>query len=144
MPTQTTQDQVLLQKDSLALMPNAISGLATGSPDTTNDLIVFVDVTDGLNKKTALSTLGLGGGGGGGSVTDGDKGDVSVSGSGTVWTIDNGVVSYAKMQTVSGASLLLGRGSSGSGAVQEITPGTGLIVSGTTISTDPLLDGGNF
>lgn len=142
MPTQTTQDQVLLQKDSLALMPNAISGLASGSPDTTNDLIVFVDVTDGLNKKAAMSTLGLGGGGGG--VADGDKGDISVTSSGTVWTIDNSVVTYAKMQNVSAASLLLGRGSSGSGAVQEITPGTGLIVSGTTISTDPLLDGGNF
>lgn len=142
MPTQTTQDQVLLQKDSLALMPNAISGLASGSPDTTNDLIVFVDVTDGLNKKAAMTTLGLGGGGGG--VADGDKGDISVTSSGTVWTIDNSVVTYAKMQNVSAASLLLGRGSSGSGAVQEITPGTGLIVSGTTISTDPLLDGGNF
>ena len=142
MPTQTTQDQVLLQKDSLALMPNAISGLASGSPDTTNDLIVFVDVTDGLNKKAAMSTLGLGGGGGG--VADGDKGDISVTSSGTVWTIDNSVVTYAKMQNVSAASLLLGRGSSGSGAVQEITPGTGLIVSGTTLSTDPLLDGGNF
>lgn len=144
MPTQTTQDQVLLQKDTLALLPNAISGLPTGSPDTTNDLIVFVDVTDGLNKKAALSTLGLGGGGGGTGLTDGDYGDISVSGSGSVLTIDNSVVTYAKMQNTSAASVLLGRGSSSSGAVQEITPGTGLIVSGTTITTDPLLDGGNF
>lgn len=143
MPMQTTQDQVLLQKDTLALLPNAISGLSTGSPDTTNDLIVFVDVTDGLNKKAALSTLGLGNGGGSG-VTDGDYGDISVSGAGTVISIDNSVVTYAKMQNTSAASVLLGRGSSSSGAVQEITPGTGLIVSGTTITTDPLLDGGNF
>ena len=34
---------------------------------------------------------------GGGGVSDGDKGDVVVSGGGTVWTIDNGVVSSAKM-----------------------------------------------
>lgn len=34
---------------------------------------------------------------GGGGVSDGDKGDIVVSGGGTVWTIDNGVVSSSKM-----------------------------------------------
>jgi hypothetical protein len=79
----------------------------------------------------------------GGGVSDGDKGDVTVSSSGTVWTVDNDAISYAKMQDVSAASKLLGRGSaSGSGNVEEITVGSGLTMTGTTLSASAGSGGG--
>jgi hypothetical protein len=66
---------------------------------------------------------------------DGDKGDITVGGSGTTLTIDNAAVSYAKIQDVSAASRLLGRGSAaGAGDVEEITLGTNLSMSGTTLN----------
>jgi hypothetical protein len=63
-------------------------------------------------------------------------GDVTASGPGSVTaTIANDAVTYAKIQNVSAASKLLGRGSTGgSGDVEEITVGSGLSMSGTTLS----------
>ena len=70
-----------------------------------------------------MQVMGLGEGGGGGTgVTDGDKGDITVSAVGTTWTIDNAVVTYAKMQNVSTTSRLLGRNTAGAGPIEELTP----------------------
>lgn len=62
-------------------------------------------------------------------VTDGDKGDVVVSSSGTAWTIDtdavttskvaNNAVTYAKLQDVSTTARVLGRKTAGSGDPEE-------------------------
>ena len=68
-------------------------------------------------------------------ISDGDKGDITVSISGTVWAIDNNVVTFAKMQDASSASILVGRGAgSGAGDLQELTLGTNLSLSGTTLN----------
>lgn len=53
-------------------------------------------------------------------LSDGDKGDITVSGSGTVWTIDNDAVSFAKMQNIN-TNALIGRATAGTGDPEEIT-----------------------
>jgi len=61
--------------------------------------------------------------------SDGDKGDITVA-SGT-WTIDSGVVTYAKIQDVT-ADRLLGRTGTG-GSIEELTLGAGLAFSGDSL-----------
>lgn len=54
-------------------------------------------------------------------VIDADYGDITVSDSGTTWTIDDNAVTYAKMQDVSATSRLLGRVTAGAGIIEELT-----------------------
>jgi hypothetical protein len=70
-----------------------------------------------------------------GGLSDGDKGDITVGGGGTTLTVDNNAVTYAKVQDVSAASRLLGRGSAaGAGDPEEISLGANLSMAGTVLS----------
>lgn len=97
----------------LAYDSNLQSFVNTFTLPTTDGTIGQVLTTDGAGVLSFAS--------GGGGVADGDKGDIAVSSGGTVWTVDNSVVTYAKIQNVSATDRILGRSSAGAGVIQEIT-----------------------
>lgn len=72
---------------------------------------------------TVAEVLAMGIGGGGGTLPDGDYGDITVSGTGTVMTIDNNVVSDAKLRD-SAALSVIGRTANSSGDPGDIAAGS--------------------
>jgi hypothetical protein len=63
----------------------------------------------------------------GGALTDGDKGEITVSASGATWTIDNDVVTLAKLAHMPTARVI-GRTTSGNGSPELLTiSGTGSV-----------------
>ena len=115
---------------------------ASGSDPSASDLVVgevAIRTDNGklFTKKDDNSVAEISGGG----IDDGDKGDITVSNSGGTFTIDNDVVTYAKIQNVSATNRLLGRDSSGAGNIEEIAPSAvrtmlGLASSATTDTTN--------
>lgn len=73
--------------------------------DFSDFLVGGAGATVTWNSITQQWTVSASGGGGGGGVTDGDKGDVVVSGGGNVWTIDTNAVTNAKIVDVAWAKV---------------------------------------
>lgn len=118
------QDYVL---DGLALVyaplshthaASAITDFAEAVDDRVNALFVAgsnitLTYNDGDGTFTVASTAA--------GVTDGDKGDVVVSGGGATWTVDDQAITYAKIQNISATSRILGRKTAGAGLAEELT-----------------------
>lgn len=68
-------------------------------------------------------------------VTDTDKGDITVSGSGLTWTIDSAAVSLAKMANLAQSTIIGRAEGAGTGVPQALTPAqVRAIVGGTLIA----------
>lgn len=107
----------------------------SGNPGVIQSVVagdyINVDATDPANPVISAEP----------GVTDGDKGDVTVSSSGAVWTIDNDVVTYAKIQNVSATARLLGRKTASAGDVEELTLTEALDLVGSAAQGDILYRG---
>ena len=136
--------------DQTITLTGDVTGSGTGSFAATiaNGAVTFAKVqqiaTDKILGRDSSGTgvveeLAVSGGveftGSGGIQTSAFTGDVTKTAGGTSQTIASSAVTYAKIQDISAASRLLGRGAgAGAGVTQEISLGTGLSMSGTTLS----------
>lgn len=113
---------------------NITGGGLAGSGTTSNPLKIRSDCSDGQVLKSTTGAWSCAADATG-SVADGDKGDITVSGTGATWTIDNDAVTHAKYQNISALSVV-GRSANVAGDPGDITAANDAEVlrrNGTTI-----------
>ena len=92
-------------------------GIGTTNPQYKLHVIGDVEITGTLTNNGSSV--------GGGGVSDGDKGDITVSNSGATWTIDSDVVTYDKMQDLVTANRVLG--GTAAGTISEVQVQTAMV-----------------
>lgn len=111
-----------------SVTPSQIGALADVSDDTSPQLAADLDATGHLiinlaapvaasdaATKAYVDSVAVSG------VSDGDKGGITVSSGGTVWTVDDASLTYAKIQNISTTQRVLGRTSPGAGVTEELS-----------------------
>lgn len=138
---------------------NAVARFDSNGQTLQNSLLVISDTgaASGITTFACASITATGGVGASGAITGsnlsgtntGDQtitltGPITGSGTGSIaTTITNDAVTYAKIQNVSAASCLLGRGSAGgAGDVEEITLGAGMAMTAGVLSSTGGAPGG--
>ena len=95
-----------------------VSGGISGAlklPDGTNTIQPGSNVTITYNQNGTVTITSSGG-----SLADGDKGDVTVSQSGNIWTIDSAVVTNAKLANMT-TGTIKGRVTNSTGSPQDLS-----------------------
>lgn len=110
----TAHSQYIINTTALRLL-NGSAQIAGTIPGT----IYYDQATDKFMFREGNAWVMLGSGSGG--LTNGDKGDITISNLGATMLIDNGAITFAKMQTI-GTNTLLGRISASTGLVEQLTP----------------------
>lgn len=103
-----------------------------------NDAYAVLQFCDGTNW---IGMYGGGGGGGGGSVTDGDKGDITVSGSGANWLIDDDLLDFTEFKDALALDASTDIAISGSQILSLTNTGTGnsFVVNDQASDTTPFV-----
>jgi hypothetical protein len=98
--------------------PMRLGGQAADPASPVNGTMWLNSTTGEVKLRTNGATIAVGSGGG--ALADGDKGDITVSASGAVWTVDAAAITLGKMANLA-TSTIIGRATAGTGVPEALT-----------------------